>query len=324
MSELDKPFLDVGPERSDRVSPENPDALIINEIVDSVMAGVERVNVDTENARHKIEEAIYQRRNSDDQDAISPVPPFVTREKERPPHTVTGLVVMVAILVRIAFFNNPRDSFERDIRVSLASSAAVFLFYCTLQLQDGEVTRPHPVLWRLIHGIIIIYLIFIVFLLSLSSPAAVDRTMQVLLDPSCGTAPLPRFETSDYTADCSVSPGNLWNKIWDLYFFAHFFGWIVKALILRDWGLMWTCSLIFEVMEISLQKALPNFQECWWDRWLLDIFGCNLAGMYVGMKIAGWIGAKEYDWSGMAIMTKKRKLLQRVLRLATPKGEGLL
>jgi len=98
-----------------------------------------------------------------------------------------------------------------------------------------------------------------------------------------------------------------------------FFGWMAKALILRDWGLMWTCSILFEVVEVTLQKALPNFQECWWDRWILDIFGCNLAGMYLGMKVASYIGAHEYDWSGMVIMTKRRKLLQRVIRFASPR-----
>ena len=302
--------------------------VLLQEIVESVIEEVERVHIDTEKVRHILEEIHphaqhhqqqlqYQLEQEEDE---SNVPLFVTREKERPPHTVTGLVLMVAILIRIAFFSDARGSIEREIRVGLCAAALVFLFYCTLQLQDGEVTRPHPVLWRFLHGVLILYLLLVVFLLSQSSPFAIDRVMQVVLDPRSGTAPLPRFETSDYTADCSLTnPENLWSKVWDRYFFAHFFGWMVKALILRDWGVMWTCSLLFEVMEVTLQRALPNFKECWWDRWLLDIFGCNFAGMYVGMKIAAWIGAREYDWTGMAAMTRRRRLLERVLRFATPK-----
>lgn len=46
---------------------------------------------------------------------------------------------------------------------------------------------------------------------------------------------------------------------------AHILGWFGKSLILRDFWLSWILSVMFEVMEYSLQHQLPNFAECWWD-----------------------------------------------------------
>jgi hypothetical protein len=30
------------------------------------------------------------------------------------------------------------------------------------------------------------------------------------------------------------------------------------------------------------QHLLPNFNECWWDRWLLDVLICNNIGIVAG------------------------------------------
>ena len=49
-------------------------------------------------------------------------------------------------------------------------------------------------------------------------------------------------------------------------------------------------------MEVSLQHLLPNFKECWWDHYLLDVFGCNLAGMLLGMWTCRHYANKEFNW----------------------------
>ena len=237
--------------------------------------------------------------------------------RENPPHTLTGLVAMIAILFRTSVWTNPRDTVSGDLRAGLATASAVFLFYCTLQLQDGEVTRPHPVVWRFVLGITIIHLLIIVFLLTLSTTESIDLAIQTIFEPKSGTATLPKFEAIGFSEDCSLTWPNVQSKI-DIFFVAHLFGWFVKALILRDWGMMWTCSLLFEVLEVTLQKILPNFQECWWDRWIMDVFGCNLMGMIIGMRVANWLGARGYDWWGTS-QSKTKKILVRVLPRIFPR-----
>ena len=51
-----------------------------------------------------------------------------------------------------------------------------------------------------------------------------------------------------------------------------------QALIIRDYPLLWTLSIGFELMELTFQHMLPNFNECWWDSWILDVAVCNFIG----------------------------------------------
>ena len=57
-----------------------------------------------------------------------------------------------------------------------------------------------------------------------------------------------------------------------------------QALILRDYTLLWALSIGFELMELTFQHMLPNFNECWWDSWILDVAVCNFIGIYTGMQ----------------------------------------
>ena len=50
----------------------------------------------------------------------------------------------------------------------------------------------------------------------------------------------------------------------------------------------WFISIAFELCEKTLQHWLPNFNECWWDSWLLDVAICNAIGIYTGT----WWGGK--------------------------------
>lgn len=39
----------------------------------------------------------------------------------------------------------------------------------------------------------------------------------------------------------------------------------LQTLILRDWWLCTVLSIMFEILEYTLEHQLPNFSECWWD-----------------------------------------------------------
>jgi phosphatidylserine synthase 2 len=229
------------------------------------------------------------------------------------PHTLTFLVVMLAIVAQLTLFQSSVKSVQDDIRLGASATALCFLFYCSLMLQDGQLQRPHPVVWRLVHGVTLLYLLLVVFLLAQSSDAHTDQVLGLLLEPRAGTAELPR-QVNEHVP-CAVTLVNMLDRV-DIFFVAHFVGWFVKALILRDWGLMWTCSLMFEVLEVTFQNAIPNFKECWWDRWLYDVFGCNLLGMVAGMWFAHWLGAKEFNWTGGS---GKRRTMKRVALHFTPR-----
>ena len=53
--------------------------------------------------------------------------------------------------------------------------------------------------------------------------------------------------------------------------------------IFRDWWLTTVISVTFEFMEYTLEHQLPNFSECWWDHWILDVLICNGGGTVLGL-----------------------------------------
>ena len=39
------------------------------------------------------------------------------------------------------------------------------------------------------------------------------------------------------------------------------------------------------MIEYSLRNTLNNFKECWWDHLIIDILGCNLIGIILGIYV---------------------------------------
>lgn len=84
-----------------------------------------------------------------------------------------------------------------------------------------------------------------------------------------------------------------------MFVIAHSVGWFIKALILRDPWMLWIISIMFEVMEYSLEHQLPNFAECWWDHWIMDVFTCNWLGLWLGIKACKYFNLKLYSWKSI-------------------------
>jgi len=63
---------------------------------------------------------------------------------------------------------------------------------------------------------------------------------------------------------------------------AHFIGWMVKMIIVRDFKLCMFQSVFFEVLELTFRHWLPNFYECAFDSIVLDVLICNTGGIIAG------------------------------------------
>jgi len=77
-------------------------------------------------------------------------------------------------------------------------------------------------------------------------------------------------------------------------------------------------SIMFEVLEYTLEHQLPNFSECWWDHWLMDFLICNTLGIYLGMKTLNYLSMKPYHWRGMWNIPTYRGKITRILKQFTP------
>ncbi|KAL0424688.1 UNVERIFIED_CONTAM: CDP-diacylglycerol--serine O-phosphatidyltransferase 1 [Sesamum radiatum] len=85
------------------------------------------------------------------------------------PRTITLLLIGACFLVWASGALDPERSSENNLVTSVKrgvwAMSAVFLAYSLLQAPSTVLTRPHPAIWRLVHGMAVIYLVALTFLL---------------------------------------------------------------------------------------------------------------------------------------------------------------
>ena len=73
------------------------------------------------------------------------------------------------------------------------------------------------------------------------------RAVQYYLDPSLRDAKREIDVVESYASDCSnVTIQTIWDSL-DIFAFAHFWGWGMKALMIRNYGFCWVISVTWEV-----------------------------------------------------------------------------
>lgn len=129
---------------------------------------------------------------------------------------------------------------------------------------------------------------------------------------------VPMHERS-YAADCRLTYDNIYSASVDIFALSHFLGWVAKSLILRDSVFCWILSIQWEFIEQIFTPMLPNFAECWWDSWILDVLLCNGLGIYAGSKLCDYLEVKPYKFTGVRDIPSLRGKAGRVAQqLFTP------
>ncbi|XP_016365347.1 phosphatidylserine synthase 1 isoform X4 [Sinocyclocheilus rhinocerous] len=186
------------------------------------------------------------------------------------------------------------------------------LFFHGTQKQISPFTRPHPVIWRMVFGLSVLYFLFLVFLIFLNWDQV--KALLYWLDPNLRNA-TREADVMEYAVNCHVIT---WERIlshFDIFAFGHFWGWAMKALLIRSYGLCWSISITWELTELFFMHLLPNFAECWWDQVILDILLCNGGGIWLGMTACHFLEMRTYHWASIKdIHTTTGKLKRAVLQ----------
>ncbi|KAG8182576.1 hypothetical protein JTE90_021716 [Oedothorax gibbosus] len=225
-------------------------------------------------------------------------------------HTLTVLFLLTCALIYVAFFEETSSDLEYNVKRGIISCILVFLLLGVTQIPDGPFRRPHPALWRFVFCISIVYELALIFILFQTADDA--RQLLKHVDKSLGKP----LSEKKYGGNCLLYDAshpsdpfhNIWDKL-DIFVPTHFFGWWIKTLMLRDWWICTVMSIMFEILEYTLEHQLPNFSECWWDHWLMDGLICNGLGIYLGTLTLKYLSMKPYHWRGLwTIPTYKGKL----------------
>ena len=107
--------------------------------------------------------------------------------------------------------------------------------------------------------------------------------------------PLPE---KTYGDKCELAWENVKAVVLDRFVLAHTGGWICGTMLLRDVNVAWVVSILFELLEITFTHWQPNFEECWWDRVVVDVLICNALGIYAGRKLLQTFCVPTFDWFG--------------------------
>lgn len=207
------------------------------------------------------------------------------------------------------------DEASRDIvqntKIGIAAATGVLMYVGLVMFPDGPFVRPHPAMWRLVMAGSVVYQLYLVFFLYQNVGDA--RDLLKYWDDSLGV-PLPE---KSYAENCDLTWENVMSQV-DEFVIAHALGWMGKAIMLRSYGMCWTISIMFEVLEYSLQHQLPNFAECWWDHWILDVLLCNWIGLEVGLRLCRMLEMKTYSWTHMKHIRTYSGKMRRVAQQFTP------
>jgi len=118
------------------------------------------------------------------------------------PHTISLLLVGACLLIWASGALNPENTSDTDrvtsVKRGVWAMIAVFLGYCLLQAPSTILIRPHPAIWRLVHGIAVVYLVALTFLLFQKRDDA--QQFMKYVHPDLGVE-LPE---RSYGADCRI------------------------------------------------------------------------------------------------------------------------
>lgn len=231
------------------------------------------------------------------------------------PHTITTLLACIFALVFLAFSRDASD-FRGNVLTGVGGVFVFFMVVSILAFPNGPFVRPHPILWRMVFGCSVLYLVIIQFLIHQDHHTV--RQLIVWIDR----------EMENYTLDAEKEYGVdcwdiTWERIWshfDWFAFGHYFGWGMKALLIRHYGICWSISIMWELTEMAFGHLLPNFYECWWDNLVLDVLLCNGLGIFTGMQVVKWLEMREHHWESIRNISSKSGKLKRALLQFTPES----
>ncbi|XP_064481157.1 phosphatidylserine synthase-like isoform X2 [Ornithodoros turicata] len=229
------------------------------------------------------------------------------------PHTITLLTFCIGLLLYFAFTRDD-DQLEDNIWSGICCVVFFFLIISILAFPNGPFTRPHPAIWRMVFGLSVLYLMGLLFILFQNYKTV--KSLMFWFSPDLRSFHID--SEKEYGVNCSdVSWERVWSHV-DVFAFGHLFGWAMKAMLVRHYGICWTISFTWEITEMAFAHLLPNFVECWWDALVLDVLLCNGLGIWLGMAICRKLEMRTYEWESIKDIQSTTGKIRRAVLQFTP------
>lgn len=156
-------------------------------------------------------------------------------------------------------------------------------------------------------------LLYIGFLtmIAIQQNTAAMQSLMTIFDDDLGQKVVV---TEPHASDCSDLRWQSIAALFDFYALSHLLGWSSIAMLVRDRKMVWMLSIHWELIEVasvyqSSHPFLVALKECWYDSLLVDLFGCNMVGIELGLALFPVFGLEPYDW--FARVCSKTKSITR-------------
>ncbi|MCP9263337.1 Phosphatidylserine synthase 1 [Dirofilaria immitis] len=213
------------------------------------------------------------------------------------------------------YFRNDGSS-GNNAYAGITAAVVLFLVVSSLTFPNGPFIRPHPVLWRIVFGMSVLYILMLQFALFQNFRDIKD--VLKWLDPQ-GLSK-EKLDEKAYAVNCSdITLARLWSYV-DIFAFGHFAGWAMKAMLIRHYIICWYISIAWELTEVLFAHLLPNFQECWWDAIILDILLCNGLGIWFGIWLSRFFEMRQFHWESIKDIKTTRGKFKRAVLQFTPES----
>ncbi|XP_059086956.1 phosphatidylserine synthase-like [Tigriopus californicus] len=240
----------------------------------------------------------------------------ITMDMFYKPHTLSILIMSISAIVIMAFVRSEQGDYRSNIFAGLCGVVFFFLIISALAFPNGPFTRPHPILWRIVFGMSVLYLLMVQFFIQQDYETI--RSLIVWFDPMMANYTIDTEK--EYGADCwDVTFDRIYAHL-DWFAFGHYWGWGMKALIIRHYGICWSISIMWELTEMVFGHLLPNFYECWWDNLCLDVLLCNGLGIFTGMQVVRYFEMREHQWESIKNIPTRSGKIKRALLQFTPES----
>lgn len=195
-----------------------------------------------------------------------------------------------SLFIYLAFTTHQRTQADNLFKVFIV----VFCFLSMIGLSERKKQPYQTWLPSIMKGVTITYALFLI-VISQQNYREAKFTWNIV-EPAVSEERAKQF-FSTWQTNCDLSWKNFNNKL-DRYSASHFFGWILHALLIRDYWTMHFWSILTELVELLFGEVIPPLAECWWDQIICDMLVTNLPGMIIGMLIIKYMGWQQFDWLG--------------------------
>ena len=252
------------------------------------------------------------------------------------PRTITLLLFFVLVLVGTAFQRGSHRDLESDIWEGLTVASFVLLTVGVLVFPTGPFTYPHPVVWRLLFGVSVLYLLALDFALfqrhsyvrAIVASAFPDQPLVEQDVPNSTAAGV-----SDEEDECALSFRNVWTKGMDRSSLHQTACWMIKAVVVRDSSVLWVLNCLQALTEAYVRTLLPPTTtsprarreegsgcSCWWQTLALDPFVFNALGIQAGMHVCKKLEMMELQWDEIISLKNTAARLKRAVLRFTPEA----